>query len=98
MAEYKVDSERLAASASVIKGQGLAILEALGKVTAEIETANGFWQGTANSNFVGLMDGWKATATRVQQQLDETMVRLDQAARDYGSTESSNAGKFNGAS
>ncbi len=96
MAEYKVDSERLASSAAIIKGQGQAILEALGKVTSEIEVANSFWQGSANSNFIGLMDGWKATATRVQQQLDETMERLDQAARDYGSTESTNASKFNG--
>jgi WXG100 family type VII secretion target len=96
MAEYRVDSERLASSASTIKSQGQMILEALNRVTAEIETANGFWQGRANTNFIALMDGWKATATRVQQQLDETMERLDQAARDYGSTESTNASKFSG--
>jgi len=96
MAEYKVDSDLLASSATTIKGQGEQILTAIGKVKQELAGTEAFWTGAAKSNYVGVMEGWQATATQVEQRLRETMEKLTAAASLYRETEGTNASKFNG--
>ena len=94
MAEFRIDPAQLDASAKRVAAQSTDIMSRIQEVTKEVSNSQAFWQGAARQRYDALMERWQRSAAAVQQDLDETVRALQDAARDYGAAEQASTHRF----
>jgi WXG100 family type VII secretion target len=94
MSEFRIDPAQLDSSAKRVANHSSEIMGRIREVTKEVSDSQAYWQGSARQRYDALMERWQRSAASVQQDLDETVRALQDAARDYGAAEQANSQRF----
>ena len=94
MAEFRIDPAQLDASAKRVANHSSEVMSRIREVQKEVSDSQAFWQGAARQRYDSLMERWQKSAAAVQQDLDETVKALQDAARDYGAAEQATTQRF----
>jgi WXG100 family type VII secretion target len=94
MSEFRIDPAQLDASAKRVANHSTEIMSRIREVQKEVTDSQGYWQGAARQRYDSLMERWQRSAAAVQNDLEETVRALQDAARDYGAAEQASSQRF----
>lgn len=94
MTRYQVDSDAVLSATGAVRGS-------IGRIQGEVSSLHGqlvnlqsSWSGQAATSFQAIVNEWKATQQRVEENLAAINQALAQAAQQYAEIEQHNARLF----
>lgn len=94
MTRYQVDSEAVLNATGAARGTIARIQAEVAGLYGQLSALEGSWTGQAASAFSGLVNEWKATQQRVEENLGSLSQALGHAGEQYAEIEKSNTRLF----
>lgn len=96
MPAYHVDSEQVAASASLVAASAENLRGEVAQMMANLLALQDSWGGIAQASFAECAATWRQTQAQVEAALDDIATRLGSAAATYSEAEAASAALFAG--
>ena len=87
MAQYQVDSERIAAAGSAVSASVSSIRDAVGTMGANLAQLQGVWTGGASAQFQSVFEQWRAAQQQMEASLESIQTALANASQVYSEAE-----------
>lgn len=87
MAKVAVQSEELHTQAAAVKSGSADVSAILSRLTSQITSLAGLWEGSASQAFQARWQEWQSGAQNVQQAMEHMGMFLDQAGDAYEQNE-----------
>lgn len=94
MTRYQVDSEAVISTTGAVRGSISRIQAEVDGLHNQLTNLQGSWTGQAAAAFQLVVNDWKATQVRVEENLAAITSALGQAGEHYAEIEASNARLF----
>lgn len=94
MTRYQVDSDAVLGATGAVRGSIGRIQGEVSGLHAQLVNLQGSWTGQAASSFQSVLNEWKVTQQRVEENLAAINQALAQAGQQYAEIEQSNARLF----
>lgn len=94
MTRFEVDASVVAQTCAAARQSGAVISAEVTAMLRHLAALDATWRGSAATSFADLVGQWKATQHQVEASLDQILVALDAAARQYADVESATTRMF----
>jgi len=94
MTRYQVDSEAVLSATGAVRNSISRIQSEVAGLHGQLSNLQGSWTGQAATAFGSIVEEWKATQQRVEENLAAINQALTQAGQQYADIEQANARLF----
>lgn len=94
MTRYQVDSEAVLSATGAVRNSISRIQSEVASLHGQLANLQGSWTGQAATAFGAVVEEWKATQQRVEENLAAINQALTQAGQHYADIEQANARLF----
>ena len=94
MTRYQVDSEAVISTTGAVRGSISRIQAEVDGLHSQLTNLQGSWTGQAAAAFQMVVNEWKVTQLRVEENLAALTAALGQAGQHYAEIEQANARLF----